>query len=186
MEDHDIIDLYFKRQERAIQETENKYSNYLFTISFNILKNRQDVEETLNQTYYKVWQKIPPEKPRNFKAFLSKITRDLSIDLYRKFRTKKRGQSQYDIALEELGDVLSDRNDPLEEVLKEELVKDIEAFLMTQPEKSRQVFLARYFYFDSIKEISHDLDLSPENTKTILSRTRQRLKKHLLERGYAL
>lgn len=186
MEDQTIIDLYFQRQDQAIRETEKKYKKYLFTISFNILKNREDVEEILNQVYLKVWQRIPPEMPRSMQAFLSKITRDLSIDRYRSFMTKKRGQSQYDLALDELEDILSNSTDPLDEVLKDELVRDIEDFLSLQPEKSRQVFLARYFYFDSIKEISQKLDLTQANTKTLLSRTRQRLKVYLIERGYDL
>jgi len=107
MNDNDIIDLYWKRDERAITETDNKYHSYLYRVAKNILQNNQDCEESLNDTYFITWNKIPPSKPTVFQTFLSKITRDVSIDKYRKSTADKRIPSELTASLDELDDTMA-------------------------------------------------------------------------------
>lgn len=102
MKDEEIIELYFKRNERAIEETDVKYGNYLESIANNILNDDLDVEECLNDTYLKTWDKIPPTRPKVFKAFLAKIARELAFDKYRASRSKKRGNGTMHEILDEL------------------------------------------------------------------------------------
>lgn len=110
MEDQGIIALYFERSEQAIEETDKKYGKYCYSIAYNILSNREDSEESVNDTYLAAWNTIPPRKPSYLNAFLAKITRYISIDRWRKNSTKRRGGGQIILALEELGECVSSGN----------------------------------------------------------------------------
>ena len=106
MEDSQIVDLYWERSENAINETATKYSRYCHYISFNILHNDEDVEECVNDTYFRAWKAMPPKRPTYLAIFLGKITRNLSIDRYKKYSAEKRGLGQMELALSELDEAI--------------------------------------------------------------------------------
>lgn len=186
MNDEDIIRLYWERDESAIIETSRKYGKYCFSISFNILSNAEDAEECVNDTYTKVWDSIPPNRPSKFPAFIGRIVRNLSLNRYKLNVAEKRGGKNIPILMEEIGEIVSDRPGPEEEILKQELMRDINAFLEGLSAEKRVMFVRRYFYADDIKTIARRVGKSENNiTKTIL-RIRSKLYDYLVERGYEL
>lgn len=186
VEDKTIVDLFWNRKESAIIETSKKYGNYLFKISFNILYSKEDSEECVNDTYLKAWNSIPPTRPNLLKAFLGKITRNLSIDLYRKNHTKGRGSGEVEIAIEELSSIIKSEED-INEILDEKyLVDKINEFLENINIKDRKIFLLRYFYLYSSKEIEKLTNIKVSTINTILYRTRNKLKEHLEKEGINL
>lgn len=183
MEDKDIIELYWQRDETAIRETDIKYGSYLHAVAFNILNDREDAKETTNDTYLKTWNSIPPQKPSAFLVWLSRITRSLAIDRLRFLTRKKRGTSQYDISLEELEECIGGETAVKEYELS--ILKDmINSFLRCYSEKQRNLFLCRYFYFDSLKEASAACGFSEASAKTQLFRMRTALKEYLAKEGF--
>ena len=147
IDDKKIIELYFERNQQAIKKTDIEYGKLCHKIAYNVLNNRQDSEECVNDTYLGVWNRIPPARPGNFKSYISTIVRNISIDKFRKLKAQKRSANMV-MALDELADVLPDeryapgRND-------EEIGKSISIFLYKQKEEIRRVFLLKYFYFES-------------------------------------
>ncbi len=184
MEDNDIIQLYWDRCEKAITETKNKYSRFLFHIAGAILQNRQDMEEAENETYLRVWNAVPADRPSHFSAYLAKIMRRICIDTYRKQSAEKRGASEYTVSLEELEECVPGGGDPADEAQLRALSQDIDRFLDTLPNRDRYIFIRRYFYAESINEIADSLHLTQSNVKVILSRTRQKLRSFLIREGY--
>lgn len=179
MEDSKIVELYLERNESAISETQEKYEKYLSKIAYNILADIEDSKESVNDTYLRVWNSIPPHKPVRLSAFLAKITRQISIDIYRKKTSKKRIGSEYALSLEELYDCTTSEGNPEKEVDASLLAKSINDWIATIPDVSRKVFICRYFHFDSVKDIANNLEISESNVKTLLYRARLDLKKHL-------
>ena len=182
MEDKNIVDLYWNRKDSAIVETSEKYGSYLFKISFNILYSKEDSEECVNDTYLKAWNSIPPNRPKLLKAFLGKITRNLSIDLYRKNRTKGRS-GEVEIAIEELEGVIPSSEDIFKTLDEKYLVEKINEFLERINRQDRKIFLLRYFYLHSSKDIEKLTDIKVSTINTILYRTRNKLRKHLEKEG---
>lgn len=182
MEDEEIIDLYWSRQESAIYETNKKYGNYCNTISFNILQSKEDSKECVNDTYLKTWNSIPPQRPNSLKSYLGKIVRNLSLNKYEKKRAKKRNGT-VEIALEELNECISSNNDMEKECNGKELVQMLNDFLSELSQEKRKIFLERYWYLYSIKEISLKNKISENNVKIILMRIRNKLKSYLEEGG---
>ena len=129
MNDERIIELYWQRSEQAIQLSGEHYGDYCFTIAHNILKNRLDSEECVNDTWVRTWNSIPPQRPRLLKAFFAKITRNLSFDRYKALTAEKRGGGEIELALEELGDCLSYESDVESHVTSSELADVINRFL---------------------------------------------------------
>lgn len=182
MDDDKIIDLYWNRDENAIAETRNKYENYCFSISRNILHNQQDCEETLNDTYLALWNAIPPHHPLNLSTFIGKICRRLSINKWRSLSADKRGGGQATVSFEELEACISDHT--LNQNAKDTVLADtINQFLSELKESDRKVFVCRYWYFDSIEDIAARFSFSPSKTKMILKRTRDKLKDYLTKEG---
>ena len=140
MEDRKIIDLYFLRDEHAIQATAEKYGEYCNTIAWNILENSEDVLECVNDTYWNAWNSIPPNRPRLLSAFLGKITRNLAFNRYKYAHVKKRGGGEVTLVLEELGECVSGTGDVESELEYRELVKLINEFLGKQPPRKRNIF----------------------------------------------
>ena len=181
IDDKKIIELYFERNEQAIKETDIKYGKLCHKIAYNILNNLQDSEECVNDTYLGVWNKIPPTRPDNFKAYISKIVRSISIDKFRKQKAKKRSADMV-MALDELTEVLPDerhapgRND-------EEIGKLIRIFLRKQKEEVQRVFVLKYFYFESNRAIAEKYGFTERKVTNMLARTRNKLKKYLIEEG---
>lgn len=186
MKDSDIIALYHERNESAIAETAEKYGNYCKKIAENILQNEQDAEECVNSAYLKVWEKIPPEKPDIFSAFLARITRNTAIDARRKNCSQKRGSGGIALILDELSDCVSDKDTPEAAAENKELLAAVNKFLTGQPKKRRMIFVSRYCLFESIKEIAVKYGLSEDNVSVNLCRTRKKLREHLKKEGYEL
>lgn len=184
MTDEKIVELYWKRDESAIDATSKKYRPYLTKIAYNILGNNEDVNESINDTYLAAWNSIPPNRPKTLSVYLGKLTRRISIDIFRKKNRNKRKASEYALSLSELANIASDAPSPHEKVENELLSKKISEFLKSQKSIERNVFIGRYYYFDSVKEIARYCNLTESNVKTILHRTRQSLKKHLKKEGY--
>ena len=184
MDDKQIVDLYWRRDEKAIVNTQKKYGSLLLGIANSVLSNMLDAEETVNDTYIRVWNAIPDDRPEYLKPYLAKITRRLSIDLFRKQKAKKRGSGEYEASLEELDEAVTSGENPADEAEAKALSETIDLFLEQLDEKTRDVFVKRYFYFLSVKKIASQLDLTQNNVTVILFRTRQKLKEHLLKEGY--
>ena len=178
MEDSKIVELYWERNESAISETQEKYEKYLSKIAYNILADIEDSKESVNDTYLRAWNSIPPHKPVRLSAFLAKITRQISIDIYRKKTAKKRVGSEYTLSLDELFDCASS-DSPEKEVDMKALSTAINRWLSSVSDTQRKVFACRYFYFDSVKDIAKHLELSESNVKSLLHRARLDLKNYL-------
>ena len=183
MDDTIIIELYQNRSETAIAETARKYGSYCLTIAANILKNREDAEECVNDTYYKVWEAIPPEQPVNFLAFIGRIIRNLSLDKYKAKKRKKRFGDEFSLLLSELEDSIPSGGN-VENAVDEVLIgESIDGFLAGIDKESRVIFMRRYFYADSVKLIAERLSISESKVKSNLFRTRNKLKTHLESEG---
>lgn len=186
MEDGAIVALYWERKESAIKETSDKYGRYLMKIAWNILADHSDAEESVNDTYFHAWNAMPPHKPQILSTFLGKITRHLSIDIYRKRHSAKRGGSEYALSLEELSDCVPGDGNPEEVLDAQELAGHINRFLRELTPEARNLFVRRYFFFDPLSDAASSLGMNESKAKTLLFRTRQKLKDHLEKEGYAL
>lgn len=183
MEDSQIVSLYWQRDEVAIDHTEKKYGQYLTTIAYNILADREDSHESVNDTYLAAWNSMPPQKPQVLSTYLGKLTRRISIDLFRKRTSQKRGGSEYALSLEELGDCIGSNS--TEEALDVQLLSQaIAGFLQTVSPEARNVFLCRYYYLDPVKKIAGYCGISEAKVKILLHRTRQGLWDYLQKEGF--
>ena len=184
MEDLQIIELYFARDEQAIKETDAKYGRLCFRVAYQILANNEDSEECVNDTYLDEWNKIPPARPDNFRTFLCKITRNLSLKKLEAAKAMKRVSNAV-LSLSELEEILpDDRIAP--GVEEEEIGRLVSAFLWQEKEEARNVFLRKYWYFDSISDIAARYSFSENKVKSMLFRTRNRLRKYLKKGGIEL
>ena len=184
MEDDEIIELYFERNERAVEETEKKYGHYCFSLAKRILESKEDSEECVNDTWLKVWNSIPPIKPGNFRMYLAKIIRNLSFNKYNANVAKKRGGGELPLVLEELAESIADTADVEKVYEGKELGVCISKYVSTLPQRERNIFVRRYFFVNSVKEIAERYGLTENNIMVILSRTRKDLKKYLQKEGY--
>ena len=181
MEDYKIIELYFSRDERAIKETDLKYGKLCHSIANNILKNNEDSEECVNDTYIGIWNTIPPEKPNHFMAFVCKIARNLALKRLESSMRQKRSQATV-ISFSELEEILSD-DSIAAEISNEEIGKAISAFLRKEKADSRKVFIRKYYFFDSISEIAERYSFTESKVKNMLYHTRSKLKEYLIKEG---
>ena len=186
MQDEKIVELYWERNESALKETQDKYGKYLFKIAYNILSDNQDSEESVNDTYLAAWNSIPPQKPFALSSYLAKLTRRISIDILRKRTRDKRVPSEYTVSMEELENSLSVGDLTEHEVEVRYLAKLINDFLKTLPESECNLFIGRYYFSDSLKEVSRYCNISEAKAKMVLFRTRQKLKTYLEKEGYKL
>ena len=184
MNDKNIVDLYFNRDEEAIAQTDKKYGRYCYSIAYNILTNKEDAEESVSDTYMTAWRTIPPRRPSVLSTFLGKITRHISIDRWRERVATKRGGGEVPLALEELKDCVAGMQNVEMDYERKEIVKAYVKFLDTLPITERRVFLCRYWYVESIETIANKFGFSQSKVKTMLHRTRTKLRKRLAEEGY--
>lgn len=183
MEDREIIDLYWKRSESAIHESDKKYGKYCYYIAHNILKNNEDSEECVNDTYTKAWNSIPPNKPQKLSVFLGKITRNLALDILEKNSAKKRGGNISSLVLDELQECIPSPDSTENEVDASELTENLNSFLKTLSSENRKIFLQRYWYLMPIKEIAKENAFTESKVKMSLMRTRENLKIFLEKEG---
>ncbi len=185
MEDEKIIDLYWDRSESAITETKKKYGNYCKSIAFNILSNHEDTEECINDTYLALWNTIPPNRPVRLLAFIGRITRNIALDKY-DFYTAKKRNAKFDLILSELGDCIPSSDNVELQYEARQTAKEISDFLRSIDYESRNVFLRRYWYADSISEVAKRFKMSESKVKSMLFRTRKKLKLYLEKEGITI
>ena len=174
MEDAKILDLYFARDEDAIRETDTAYGKRLHTLAKNILQNREDAEESVNDTYAEVWKSIPPRRPRYFFAFLASICRHLSLNRVDWKQAAKRREEMENC----IPDAVHER-----QMEAKELGKLLDLFLEGLPKDSRLIFLRRYWYVDSVSEIAARYGMTESKVKMQLSRTKEKLRSFLEQEG---
>ena len=185
MDDHKIIELYWARKEIAIKETSIKYGGLCTRIAKNILFSDEDSEECVNDTYYAVWNAIPDQKPSIFSAFIGRITRNLALKRYEYISAAKRNPAAT-TSFDELGDCVSGTDSVESEVESRRIERLIDKFLWRQKEEKRNVFIRRYWYFDSIESICHSTGFSQSKVKSMLYEMRRKLRKYLESEGVEL
>ena len=186
MEDEKIIELYWSRDELALRETDRKYGGYCRTIANNILHDLQDADECVSDTWLGAWNAMPPKRPSFLSAFLGRITRNLALDRWKATHADKRGGGALPAALDELSECVPSGVSVETELDGKELARAIDAFLRTLPERECTLFLRRYWFADSLRDAAARLGLSESNAKSILFRTREKLRKHLEKEGIAV
>lgn len=186
MDDKQILDLYWARSERAISETADKYGKYCHYIAYSILHNAEDSEECVNETYLKAWGSIPPGRPNRLSTFLGKITRNLSLNRYKQYTAEKRGGGQVALALDELQECVPSA-DRVEQIVDDlALAEILNRFLASLSVETRKIFMRRYWYLSSVKEIASDFSVSESKVKMALMRSRNELRNLLEREGIAV
>lgn len=183
MEDQQIVSLYWNKSETAISETQHKYGKYCTAIAYNILYSHEDAAEVVNDTYMAAWNSIPPHRPAFLAAFLGKITRRISIDRWKKSRAEKRGGGEMPLALDELEECIPSPSLVEHEIEEKQLAFVLNEFLRKLPEPEQQVFMCRYWYLDSISSICTQFNFSQSKVKSMLARTRKKLRTQLEKEG---
>ena len=178
MDDKRIIDLYFDRDERAIEESSIKYGAYCGRVAFNILSDPHETEECLNDTWVRSWNTIPPTIPDVLRSFFARITRNLAIDRVRKRQAERRISCEYLVSLDELSECVGGEPTDLE---PGEIGRIISEFLSCEKEENRRFFVLRYFYSESLENIAKKSGESVAKIKSTLFRMRIRLKEKLIE-----
>lgn len=186
MNDNEIIELYWARNENAITASEEKYGRYCHSISYNILHNNEDAEECVNDTWVGAWKSIPPQRPNRLSSYLGKITRNLSINRFKQYTAEKRGLGQTEIVLSELEDCIPAETDVEQLVEEMVLVEALNRFLRGQPEQKRNIFIRRYWYLYPIREIAEVYSASESKITSLLFRMRNELKEYLEKEGITL
>ena len=186
MEDQEILELYFARDEQAIAETDRKYGSYCYSVANRILCSKEDSEETVSDTYLRAWNAIPPQRPTFLKLFLAKITRNLAFTRWRKLSATKRGGGATELVLEELSECIPGPERVDDQLNAWELAKTIRSFLNSLSRREQDIFLQRYFYAEDADTIAQCYGMKRQNVNLILSRTRAKLKSYLMQEGYYL
>ena len=184
MKDEQIVDLLFQREEAGLAACRDKYERYLSSVGRRILSAEEDVEECVSDTYLAAWNSIPPAKPGNLGTWLGKVMRRKSIDRVRRESAEKRKETAASVSFEELSAILADGADFTEELEAQELGERISRFLNALPKQDRQLFVRRYYYYDTVAALAKLFGLSESAVKMRLKRTRDRLKEVLASEGY--
>ncbi len=183
MDDTEIIELCWKRDEQALKEVSKAYGGYCRAIAVNILRDPQDADECLNDAWLHAWNSIPPHRPDNLRAFLGRLTRCVCLNRWRDGRAAKRGGGQVELAYEELSECIPGGGSTDDGVLAEELVRAIERFLESLPKRERMLFIRRYWYFESVSGIASRFGYGQSRVKTTLWRLRRKLLESLKREG---
>ena len=183
MEDKQIVELYWARSESAISETANKYGRYCHYIAYQILTNDEDAKEVVNDTYLKAWNTIPPQRPDPLKPYVGTISRQLALNVYKEQHTQKRG-GQVPLVLDELSDCIP--NPENHENIGESIAlsEALSRFFRALPQKTRNIFIRRYFYMSPVAEIARDFSMKESNVTMHLLRTRRKLEQFLKKEGF--
>lgn len=186
LNDQQIVERYWQRDESALQQTAARYGATLTAVAQRILDDRAESEETVNDTYLRAWNTIPPHRPTQLGAFLAKITRELAIDRYRRRKAEKRGGLQYVLSLDELSEC-APGGETVDEALDYALLTEaIGAYLSAQKPAVRQAFVGRYFFALSLQEIADRQGVTLSWVKTTLHRARIGLREHLEKEGFSV
>lgn len=185
MEDKDIIELYWKRSQQAIAETSGKYGKQLQSLSWRILRNSEDAEECVSDTYHATWNTLPPQRPEFFFAYLAKLTRNFCFGRLDYHQAKKRSAIVVELS-EEIENCIPAPDDYEQRMESEEIGKVISTFLYEQSAEMRKIFVRRYWYFDSVLDIAANMQLSESKVKSILFRMRNKLREYLEKEGIVL
>ncbi len=191
MTDEQIIDLYWQRDEAAIHETDARYHGFCYAIAWRLLRLVEDAEECVNDTWLRAWASMPPHRPTVLRFFLAKITRNLSLNRYAANRAEKRGGGTIPEVLDELAESVPDPKGSAEakviEAEASQALKDaINRFLAETPERERNIFLRRYFYGESVKDVAERYQMTDNNLMVMMSRTRKKLRNFLEKEGITL
>ncbi len=186
MEDKEIVELYWQRDQEAIAQSQRKYHPYLTKIAYNILNDAQDSQEVVNDTYFKAWQSMPPQRPSKLSLYLGRLTRHGAIDVYRHHASQKRQGDAYSLCLEELEECCGTQHEPQQVLDGQLLAQAISQFLRTLKPQARAMFLGRYYYFDSLKEVARYCSVSESKAKSTLYRVRKNLHEYLKQEGFDL
>ena len=183
MEDRQIVEMYFARDEQAVARTAEKYGGYCAAIARRIIGDPRDAEECVNAVWLAAWNSIPPNRPLGLKAYLAKLTRRISLDICRKRDAHKRGGGEVALALEELQDCLPDQETPETQAEGKLLSESIQTFVCRLPGLERRAFLLRYWHLYSLEETADKLGCSKSKINSMLFRTRVKLKNYLIKEG---
>lgn len=179
LRDHEIVALYHARDERAIEVSQRQYGRYCHTVSMNILNSHPDAEECVNDTWVAAWNTMPPKRPENLCAYLGKLVRNISINRLKSLRRACRDTS-LTVAFEELEDILPAPDDTDSNII----CTWLDEYLATLPQLDRQLFVGRYWYNHSVKELAKYHRLTPNAATKRITRAREGLRAYLTERGY--
>lgn len=186
MEDEQIVALFWRRDQEAIVQSQRKYHPYLSKIAYNILHDQEDSQEVVNDTYFKAWQSIPPQRPSKLSIYLGRLTRHGAIDRYRHHTSQKRQGDTYAMCLEELEECCATGQDPQQVLDGKLLAQAISQFLCTLKPQTRAMFLGRYYFLDSLKEVAQYCGVHESKVKSTLFRVRKALRAYLRQEGFDL
>lgn len=186
MNDKDIIELYFSRSEDAITETDRKYGGVCRSTAYNILGSREDSEECVNDTYMRVWEVIPPQRPGRLGAFVLRIVRDFAVSMLRSRGAAKRGGGSTAVGYDEIAEFLPSSETVESAVDRQAVLSAIERFLKTLPKEKRIMFVRRYFYCSTYAQIAEDLHTTEGKVTMSLRRTREKLREYLEKEGIGI
>lgn len=184
MDGEDIVRLFEARDERAVSAAQKEYRSYLMKIAENITGSHEDAEECVNDALLRAWELIPPAKPVKLSAYLGKLARNLAITRKRQYLTEKRGGGEVCLVIDELSDIVSGKDNVEQAHERRELMSEISGFLKKQRERTRDIFICRYWYCMSVSELTEQFCVSENSVSVTLSRTRAKLKEYLQKRGY--
>ena len=183
MDDSQILELYWERNPDAVLQTDRKYGLYCRQVSFNILRSREDAEECVNDSWLKAWHSIPPTKPRHLRAYLAKLTRNVSLDRWDQLQAQKRGGGRTALLLSELSDCIPAAG-TVEQALEDRAISAaVSAWLRQQNPRNRVAFVRRYWYADSLTDIVQMTNMSYSSISVRLHRTKNKLKNLLAKEG---
>ena len=184
MQDNEIVRLFLERSDSAVAAAEEKYRAYCFKIVLNILGSNEDADFCVNEVFLKAWEQIPPQEPRMLSAFLAKITRNCAINMLKSSNAQKRGGGECELVFDEISEMVSGNSDVERDTENREIIKEIEGFLKKQPALKRDIFICRYWYCDSVRDIAAQFNTTENAVSVILNRTRKKLREHLQKRGF--
>ena len=184
LDDKEIVGLYWERSEKAITETDKKYGRYCHYIAYQILSNNEDAEEIVNDTYLKTWNTVPPNRPDPLKGYVGMISNRLALDRYDKKRAEKRGGGQMPVVLHELSECIPAGDDGADIGQSVALRDALKRFLRSLPEKTRTIFVRRYWYVAPIAEIAKEFGMKESAVAMLMLRTRLKLKDFLEKEGF--
>lgn len=184
MEDREIVELFWARDESGIKAASEKFTGYCMRIAQNILGSKEDSEDCVNDILWRAWENIPPHRPENLGGFLGKLTRNLAITMRNKKHAAKRGGGEYELVWDELSECVSDKGSIEAEAEIKELNEAINGFLKSLPPMKRNICVLRYSRFEKVSDIAEMLGVKESYVLTTLSRTRKKLKEYLIKKGF--